>query len=703
MAKRRLDNTSYDLELFARCAAGFEGVLADELRGLHLRRVRPLKGGVAFFGTQADAYRACLWSRVATRIQLVLARLDAHDGDALYAGCVRFPWEEHVRAGATIAVQAHGTNPSLRNTQFTALKVKDALCDRLRQVRGERPDVDAHDPDFAIDVSLHKSHATIYLNLSGQSLHRRGYREQGVQTEAPLKETLAAGLLLAAGWDKLAHGGDAFADPMCGSGTLPIEAALIAADRAPGLLRIRWGFHGWARHDDAIWSALLDDAHRRAERGRTSCACALLGGDLDSRSVSIARANALRAGVSDLVHIDVADASALGMRLTETCGTIPERGLVATIPPYGHRLQEASQLPVTYAALEEGLADLPTGWRMAVITPDAGLDTALGMAVSQAIPCFNGPIETSVRLYDSVRAKRTEVTVTSLSGRQGTVAVAERNSEQFAARLRKVAKERARWARRADVTCYRIYDADLPDYAVSVDLFVDVETDERFVRVEERPAPASIDPDRAARRLADALAIVPAVLDMDRSHVVTPGGDARIVHVREGSLAFEINPAARQDTGLPLDLRPIREMLGEMAAGKRFLSLGSYAGVPAAYAAAGGAASTTTIDGASSYLDWAERNLKANGFAGKRHRLERSLRQGTTFDLVYADVSALAGLGAADLATLLAPNGTVILVGGPHATMPDMPGLSVEDATARTIPHDFERTPKIHRCWLLRR
>ena len=702
MTKRRRDNTSDDLELFARCAAGFESVLADELRGLHLRRVRPLKGGVAFFGTQADAYRACLWSRVATRIQLVLARLDAHDGDALYAGCVRFPWEEHVQAGDTIAVQAHGTNPSLRNTQFTALKVKDALCDRLRQMRGKRPDVDAHDPDFAIDVSLHKSHATIYLNLSGQSLHRRGYREHGVQTEAPLKETLAAGLLLAAGWDRLAHDSAAFVDPMCGSGTLPIEAALIAADIAPGLLRERWGFHGWARHDDAIWKDLLDDAHRRAERGRVSCACVLLGGDLDSRPVGIARANALRAGVSDLVHIDVANASTLGMRLTEICGTMPERGLVATNPPYGHRLQEASQLPATYAALEEGLADLPVGWRMAIITPDAGLDTALGMAASQTIPCFNGPIETSVRLYDSVRAKRTEVTATSLSGRQSTVAVAERNSEQFAARLRKVAKERAKWARRGDVTCYRIYDADLPDYAVSVDLFVDVETGERFVRVEERPAPASIDADRAARRLADALAIVPAVLDVDRSHVVTPSGDARVIRAREGSLAFEVNLAARQDTGLPLDLRFVREMVGERAAGKRFLSLGSYAGVPAAYAAAGGAMSTTTIDGASSYLDWAERNLKTNGFAGKRHRLERKLLTDTVYDLVYADVSALAGLGVTDLTTFLAPSGTVILVGGPHATIPDMPGLSVEDATARTIPHDFERTPKIHRCWLLR-
>ena len=198
MAKGRHTDTD-ELEFFARCAAGFEALLADELRALRLRRVRPLKGGVAFFGTVADAYRACLWSRIATRIQLVLARLDARDGDALYAGCVRYPWETCIASGATIAVQAHGTNDALRNTQFTALKVKDAVCDRLREQRGERPDVDPRDPDIALDVSLHKSHATIFLNLSGASLHRRGYRADGIQTEAPLKETLAAGILLAAG------------------------------------------------------------------------------------------------------------------------------------------------------------------------------------------------------------------------------------------------------------------------------------------------------------------------------------------------------------------------------------------------------------------------------------------------------------------------------------------------------------------------
>lgn len=172
-------------EYFARCAGGFEQVLADELRGLRMRRVRPLKGGVAFFGELADGYRACLWSRVATRIQLVLARVDAADADELYQAAADLAWEQHVRPGATIAVDAHGRNDHLVNSRFVALKVKDAICDRLRTARGARPDVDPRDPDLAIDVALHQQRATLYLNLSGASLHRRGYRADGVQTEAP--------------------------------------------------------------------------------------------------------------------------------------------------------------------------------------------------------------------------------------------------------------------------------------------------------------------------------------------------------------------------------------------------------------------------------------------------------------------------------------------------------------------------------------
>ena len=699
-------------EFFARCAAGFEPVLARELKGLGARRVRPLKGGVAFFGQLGDAYRACLLSRVATRIQLVLVRLDARDADALYAGAVRMPWEEHVAEGATIAVQAHGTNDALRNTQFTALKLKDAICDRLRDRRGARPDVDPRDPDFEVDASIHENHATLFLNLSGPSLHRRGYREQSVQTEAPLKETLAAGILLAAGWDALADAGASFADPMCGSGTLAIEAALIASGAAPGLLRTRWGFTGWKQHDDALWSALVDEARLQAVG---AYAGSIIAGDLDADAILIARANAERAGVAQLIRFSVADAADLGRRLEALPGGMPACGLVAVNPPYGHRLQTPEQLSSTYAALSGGLAALPSGWRMAAITPDAGIDTALGSRADRTIACYNGPLRASVRLYDAVPSQRRQTEVVSLAGKRCEVAVAEQNSAQFAARLRKVAKERAKWARRAGVSCYRIYDADLPEYALSVDVFDTVDRG-LFARIEEHPAPASIDADRADIRFADACALARAVLGLEPPRAAALSRkreehEPLVVSVGEGGHVFEVNLAALQDTGLPLDHRATRELLADLADGARFLSLGSYTGAPAVYAAAGGACEVTVVDPASSYLAWAERNLEANGVRARTERAEIAgwLARASRYDLIYADASALPGQETLlQAAHALTPGGRLVLTARSRTFKIDdaaleAVGFAVEDVTARTIPHDFERTPKIHLCWLISR
>ena len=706
-----------DLELFARCAAGFEGVLARELRGLGVRRVRPLKGGVAFFGTVRDAYRACMWSRVATRIQLVLARLDARDGDALYAGASRFPWEEHIPAGATIAVQAHGTNAALRNTQFTALKVKDAVCDHLRKLRGSRPDVNAHDPDFALDVSLHENHATIFLNLSGASLHRRGYREQSIQTEAPLKETLAAGMLLAADWDKLAERGAAFADPMCGSGTLAIEAALIAADRAPGLLRTRWGFEGWAKHEEEAWREAEHEAKQRAANAQ-QVAGPFVAGDLDSQAIAIARANANRAGVGELISFATADASTLCKRVQAACGALPELGLIAVNPPYGIRLQEDGGLSAAYDALLRGTEGLPSGWSMVAITPDVGIDTRLGHRADATVPCYNGPIKAAVRLYSTVQAKRTTVDVISLSGVQRQVAVAESNSSQFAARLRKVAKDRAKWARRTGVSCYRVYDADLPDYALSVDVFASADGT-RFLRLEEHPAPASVDADRADVRFADACALASAVLDveLERMAVLARSDDQRaekeplVIQVLENGLSFEVNVSARRDTGLPLDHRATRELIRSLAQGKRFLSVGSYAGAPAAYAAAGGATQVTVVDSAQSYLDWARRNLAANSFSAQLKKTDPAalLSQSARYGIVYCDVAAIPSPSLiVNAAGLLAPSGSLVLTSSARAFKLDenalrAVGLTCEDVTPRTIGDDVARTPKIHRCWLISR
>lgn len=784
-------------EFFARCASGFEPVLARELKSLGARQVRPLHGGAAFFGDLADAYRACLWSRVATRIQLVLARVDAHDAQALYQGALAFPWEDHLASGAAIAVQAHGTNQNLRNTQFAALKVKDALCDRLRDARGARPNVDAKDPDFALDVSVHRSKATLYLNLSGASLHRRGYRESGVQTQAPLKETLAAGILLAAGWDALCRQGEGpaeasaaqaeqgkpptfgvaqgkassqanfsaralFADPMCGSGTLAIEAAMIAAGIAPGLLRERWGFEGWLKHDAATWSEVVEQAEQaqRATSGQAAGPAPVrilaVAGDQDARAVELARANAERAGVSDMVAFYAGDSSELPERVVDAGGCIPAQGLLATNPPYGKRMLEQGQLSQVYEALARAIDELGPQWRLAVITPDAGIDTALGQAPSKVLECYNGPLRAGVRIYDAAPEQRVKLDVVSLAGEQHSVAVAERNSEQFAARLRKVAKERAKWARKSNVTCYRIYDADLPDYAFAIDCYQAVggqqadgnpASAQTYIRIAEYQAPDTVDAARAERRRNDVLALVPALLDVnaDRVFVKTrrhdKGGgqyrDARsrscIVHVDEAGHTFEVDLAGRLDTGLFLDHRLTRALVGSLADGARFLNLFGYTGTATVHAAAGGAVQTTTVDMSATYLEWAQRNMAANGFAGPAHRFERAdvlawldaaADRGETFQVIFCDPPTFSNSKTMGKRSFEVQRDHVALL---QATMPLLDpagvvvfscnlrnfkidedalaaaGLRVCDITAQTIPHDFERRPKVHHAYLLAR
>ena len=419
--------------------------------------------------------------------------------------------------------------------------------------------------------------------------------------------------------------------------------------------------------------------------------------------------------VAQLIRFSVADAADLGRRLEALPGGMPACGLVAVNPPYGHRLQTPEQLSSTYAALSGGLAVLPSGWRMAAITPDAGIDTALGSRADRTIACYNGPLRASVRLYDAVPSQRRQIEVVSLAGKRCEVAVAEQNSVQFAARLRKVAKERAKWARRAGVSCYRIYDADLPEYALSVDVFDTVDRG-LFARIEEHPAPASIDADRADIRFADACALARAVLGLEPPRAAALSRkreehEPLVVSVGEGGHVFEVNLAALQDTGLPLDHRATRELLADLADGARFLSLGSYAGVPAVYAAAGGAREATVVDPASSYLAWAERNLEANGVRARTERAEIAgwLARASRYDLIYADASAFPSQETLlQAARALTPGGRLVLTARSRTFKLDdaaleAAGFSVEDVTARTIPHDFERTPKIHRCWLISR
>jgi len=292
---------SEPLGFFATCPKGIEGLLAAELTGFVAADIRETVAGVAFAGTLETAYRACLWSRLASRILMTLDTVPAEDAAALYAGVHDMPWEQHLGADGTLAVDFTGTNEQITHTLFGAQKVKDAVVDRFRERDGRRPSVDLRNPDLRINVHLAGAAARVSLDLSGESLHKRGYRDETI--EAPLKENLAAAVLIRAGWPAIAAAGGPLLDPMCGSGSIAIEAALIAGDIAPGLLREYFGFLRWPQHDAALWERLLAEARARREAGLRRFP-AIVGTDHDPVAVRAALANVTRAGLTGRIHVE---------------------------------------------------------------------------------------------------------------------------------------------------------------------------------------------------------------------------------------------------------------------------------------------------------------------------------------------------------------------------------------------------------------
>lgn len=738
-------------EFFATCAYGFESLLSQELRRLKVWRVRPLQGGVSFYATNESAYRVCLWSRLASRVLRVVGRVEAPDAETLYSKVNALPWETLIPAEATIAIAARGTNAQLRKTTFTALKVKDAVCDRLRAKRDKRPNVAPHRPDVPLRVVLRGNKATIYIDYAGEPLHKRGYRIDGQQVEAPLKETLAAAMLDWGGWREqclkclgsheggwetrqllptqlsqyqgnLEQGeqrdtssleqqacqwhGSIFYDPTCGSGTLVLEAAMMAADMAPGLLRDYWGFEGLVGYNPDSFDELINEAEDRLEQGLANMPV-LVGSDIDPYAIELAQASAKRLGlgpyikfvqancadsVQTLEHVcaqthtqtgvsPLASASSQCRKGTNTDEFRVTGGFIVCNPPYGKRLLHDDLSPF-YADLSYGLRNLVSssfashsvaqgivqgtatndrkeaekthvgGWRMITITPDDLFDTALGFDAAKVMPCFNGALEVTLRAYDLQKSFVNQLPVVSLEGRECMVAVTSAHANQFAARLRKVAKARRKWARKNNIHAYRVYDADLPDYAVAVDVYEgcalnangEEEAPVLNVVVTEYKAPREIDVQKAARRFNDACAIAQAVYDVSDEHLFTrirkrdKGGsqyskkqDYRGRHfqeeqvsrclmlVEEGSYPFEVNLSSYLDTGLFLDHRVTRAMVGKAAEGKHFLNLFAYTGSASVYAAGAGALSTTTVDMSKTYLEWAKRNMNRAGFTGVQH------------------------------------------------------------------------------------
>lgn len=695
--------------LFASTARGLEELLKTELEALGAVDCQVVQGGVHFQGDTRLLYQSLMWSRLASRIMLPLGQCSVYSDLDLYLGVQAIPWTEIFTPDATFAVHFSGLNDEIRNSQYGALKVKDAIVDSFTRKNLPRPNVDRENPDLRINVWLNKETAHISLDLSGEGLHLRGYRDGTGM--APIKETLASAIVMRSGWVP----GTPLLDPMCGSGTLLIEAAMLATDRAPGLHRGHWGFNGWLQHDEAVWKEVKAEAQTRARKGLAAYESRFYGSDVDARVIERARSNARRAGVGELITFEAKDVAQLSNPLPKG-----PYGTVISNPPYGERLESEPALIALHSLLGRTMKTQFGGWNLSLFSASPELLSCLQLRADKQFKAKNGPLDCVQKNYH-------------LAENDGSGAVSL--AEDFANRLRKNLKKYEKWARQEGIECYRLYDADLPEYNVAIDRYGE------WVVVQEYAPPKTVDAHKARQRLFDIIAATISVLGIAPNKLVLKTRERQkgknqyqkmaekgdFLEVQEYNARLWVNLTDYLDTGLFLDHRIARRMLGQMSKGKDFLNLFAYTGSASVHAGLGGARSTTTVDMSRTYLEWAERNLRLNGLTGRAHRLMQAdvlgwLRESDEqFDLIFIDPPTFSNSKRmedafdvqrdhlrlmTDLKRLLRKGGTIMFSNNKRGFRMDHDGLAqlglkAQEITQKTLSQDFARNRQIHNCWLI--
>jgi len=713
---------------FATCPKGIEELLYHEILSLENPHVKQTRSGVFFKGDLQSAYKVCLWSRLANRVLLPLVRFEAKTPDDLYIRIYeQIQWDDHMSPREKIAVDFTADHTNTFHSHYAALRVKDAIADQFRAKTGYRPSVDTENPDIRVNVHMKKDLAQVSLDLSGLSLHKRFYRIEG--GVAPLKENLAAAILLRAHWPQLAREGAPLVDPLCGSGTLLIEGALMAMDRAPGLLRPRFGFTKWKQHDQSLWQILLKEAEARAEKGTRKISQGFFGFDRDPEIIALARKNASRAGIEGVISFQARDIKAL----TAPGTTVP--GLLIANPPYGERMGKKMNLENLYKTLGDRLKKHYEGWSAGVFTAHPDLAKKMGIRARKQYHLFNGPIPCKLLNFD---IREEWVMHEKTPGRPlppaRETADQEPGSEMFQNRLKKNLKILGKWARKEGITCYRLYDADMPEYAVAIDVYEDQ------LHVQEYRAPASVSPLKAKKRLKQVLAVLPVILKIPHEKIIFKvrerkkkdaqyerfDSQGRFFEARENGLRFLVNLTDYLDTGLFLDQRLLRERMGKASAKKHVLNLFCYTATATIYAAKGGAATTKSVDMSKTYLKWARRNLGLNHCDGPEHQLVQAdclewiAACKDRFDVIYLDPPTFSNSKRMKTAfdiqrdhialltrtlRLLSPGGVLMFSCNRRKFKLDhdaLPQWAVKDITRSTIPRDFHRNQHIHKAFEIR-
>jgi len=704
-------------QFLALTSFGIEILLAEEISELGGQDVIQKPEGVYFSADYETAYNICLSTRFSTRVMLKIGEGEAKNKGQLFQSASSVKWTEHFDSHQSFAIDFVGKSEEIRNTQFGGLTVKDAIVDQFRELGMERPNVDKKAPNISFQARLLRDHVTLYLDFSGRGLFQRGYREHS--GAAPLKEHLAAAIIKRSGW--LNDTSKPLVDPMCGSGTILIEAVMMAANYAPGIDRESWGFEHWLGHDEEIWQTQLSNATEQSNDGLDKLKIKVFGVDLDSRVLKTAQQNARNAGIQQYIEFTCKDAN----KLNNVYG-VP--GTILFNPPYGERIGELPELVESFVLLGKKLKEQFIDWRVAILTANVELLSMLKLASFKRYKFKNGPLDCQLANYlvDDKQA----------AGSNSNAEFDQKESA-FANRLAKNKKNLKNWLKKEQIECYRLYDADIPEYNVAIDIYGD------HVVIHEYSAPSTIEESKAAKRLQEVIYFAPKVLAVPTDKVVLKtrskqkgtnqyqklDKSKQSIIVNEYGAKLKVNLWDYLDTGLFLDHRKTRQIVAQKSKNKSLLNLFAYTGSVSLQAALHGASSITTVDMSNTYLNWAQDNFSLNKLTSHKFQFVQAdclkwLKENTLqFDVIFIDPPTFSNSKRmedsfdvqrdylsiiTDAVKSLTAGGEIIFTNNKRNFKMDFDsiekmGLQAKAISELTRDKDFQRNKHIHNSWLITR
>jgi len=662
------------LTLIATAAFGLESVVSRELEALGYEPETTRPGWLTFRGDATAIARSNLWLRASDRVLIEMNTFPADDFGVLFDATRATPWERFLPANASFPVRGRSVKSQLSSVPACQRIVKKAIVERLKEAHKVQT-LPEDGPVFPIEIALLKDQATLTLDTSGAGLHKRGYRSLAGQ--APLKETLAAGLILLSFWDRERP----FLDPFCGTGTLPIEAALMARNRAPGIAR-EFAAESWPSLPTNVWA----DAREEARSLETPPSPRpILGSDQDAKALELARYHASQAGVAEDIRFECKPFDAIRSGDTHGC-------LIAN-PPYGDRVGEASEARELYRSMPAVLRRFKT-WSHYFLTSSREIEALFGQKADRRRKLYNGRIECTY--YQFIGPRPGGKLRDAAFG--GMDAKGEHQSEIFANRLKKRARHLRKWPTKRGIDAYRLYDRDIKEVPLSVDRYGD------FVLV--TPAGERVTSRTKAQHedwLDEMVRAIAASLDVPSDHIDVVGrpSEERAVEVHENGLRFEVRLNGSPDTGLALEGRVLRQRIRELARGKRVLCVESTsrgpvgAGAEAVAAAAGGAVALTCINADAT---WVERNFALNALQGSQRTFHRQL-DASNYELIVIMLPAAPDEIIPRARALLTEDGVLYAVLRGHQRVDNAEDITESDSM---LPEDFRSRRRV-RFWKLRR